>query len=605
MKLITRITKKIYKILPEILVILVCLVAQIIVISGKEGYHEDELLSFEMSNAYYTPWVTPTQPDGRMAKFLRNEIRGGSFGETLGNIKFIIADTFKNKGGSVLLSYKADVYDEPVWFDDDIFENYLTVKDEGAFSFTSAYWNIKDDNHPPVHALLLHLVSSIFRGKINPWIGCGLNLIFMVGILIFLEDLGRIIAKTLSLDANSGRILGLFAALMYGFSWGAMATVLLIRMYCILTFFVIASLDINLRIILKINVKKKDPAVNIALVVITALAFLTQYFFLFYCIPMAIATFIVLINAKRTKEALFYTRDMVLAAVIGIVLFPFSIGDVLSSGRGVEAIDNLSKGFSGYGERIVSFGKILGCRTFGSIWVLIALVIIYIAMVLLSAKDIRKTSFLSVTILPFTIYFFLAARMSPYMVDRYIMASFPAFVLFGATGVFAMLCRIFSREATENFDNVSDKSDAINERNVRIATPVILLCTCLLIARVIGLFSYDGEYQYKGYEKVIKTIETEMDIKPDLACICVYEGNCYENLLEFTYFDKTLMVTPGELSDREDRESVEALDEAVIIIKPSADYDYTIETLKGYGFTDITTFMTDETKGDEYLMAVR
>ena len=45
-------------------------------VSFKEGYHMDELLSFELANARYNPWIVPTQPEGRLAKFVREEIQG-------------------------------------------------------------------------------------------------------------------------------------------------------------------------------------------------------------------------------------------------------------------------------------------------------------------------------------------------------------------------------------------------------------------------------------------------------------------------------------------------------------------------------------------------
>lgn len=50
---------------------------------------------------------------------------------------------------------------------------------------------------------------------------------------------------------------------------------------------------------------------------------------------------------------------MILAAVIGLALFPFAVADVFSSGRGTEALDNLASGFSGYGARLLSFGNIV------------------------------------------------------------------------------------------------------------------------------------------------------------------------------------------------------------------------------------------------------
>lgn len=43
------------KILPELLAVILCLVLMGAGVSRKEGYHMDELLSFELANARYNP----------------------------------------------------------------------------------------------------------------------------------------------------------------------------------------------------------------------------------------------------------------------------------------------------------------------------------------------------------------------------------------------------------------------------------------------------------------------------------------------------------------------------------------------------------------------
>ena len=111
------------RILPELLAVILCLVLMGAGVSRKEGYHMDELLSFELANARYNPWIVPTQPVGRLAKFVNEEIQGDSLGETLGNLKDTVTDVLTNRGSSKLLSYKADVYEEPVWITAEQFRN--------------------------------------------------------------------------------------------------------------------------------------------------------------------------------------------------------------------------------------------------------------------------------------------------------------------------------------------------------------------------------------------------------------------------------------------------------------------------------------------------
>ena len=63
----------------EIAAIVLCMLIFSFGVSWKEGYHMDELLSFELANARFNPWIVPTQPQGRLAKFVENEIISDSF----------------------------------------------------------------------------------------------------------------------------------------------------------------------------------------------------------------------------------------------------------------------------------------------------------------------------------------------------------------------------------------------------------------------------------------------------------------------------------------------------------------------------------------------
>lgn len=54
---------------------------------------------------------------------------------------------------------------------------------------------------------------------------------------------------------------------------------------------------------------------------------------------------------------------MVIAGAVGLAVFPFALSDVFSSGRGVEAMENLSRGLSGYGSRLFAFLGIVSERT--------------------------------------------------------------------------------------------------------------------------------------------------------------------------------------------------------------------------------------------------
>lgn len=577
------------KILPELLAVILCLGVLCIGVSFKEGYHMDELLSFELADARYNPWIVPTQPEGRLAKFVREEIQGDSLGETLMNLKSTVTDVLKNRGSSKLLSYKADVYEEPAWITSGQFRDYVTVDGSDAFDYLSVYFNVKDDNHPPVHFMLLHTMSSLFPGTLSPWLGCTINLICVGITLWLLLRLGRQLSEILGME-EQGRLLGILAVLLYGLSTGALASVLLIRMYCLLSCLCVALLSMHVE-------KWKEHGFdrsNKGLIAITVLGFLTQYFFLFYCILLAAVTAAGLLCSKRMRELWIYIRSMVVAAVIGLVLFPFAIADVFSSGRGVEALDNLTSGFAGYGARLLAFARILADRTVGDLLlgagcataVVLAVVLWYRrhrGQELSMSREVR--GILCMLIIPVVGYYLLASRMSPYLVDRYVMPMFPMIALLFAL----LLCCLGKRLA---------KTSGWKERLVGIG-----LMALIIVVQGLRLASYDGEYLYRGYGQQEQLAEEYAS----LPCICVYAGvGYYENLPEFMYYDRTLLVTAEELAERKDVDSLRMLDRVVVLIKPGVEEETVSSVLRErYGMEPEETLFSEGVHGDNIYLYVR
>jgi hypothetical protein len=576
--------------IPEILAVLCCLFVMSCFVSFKEGYHMDELLSFELSNAEFTPWIVPTQPVGRLEKFVVNEIRGENFIETVGNIIDTVKDIAVNRGSSKMLSYKADVYDEPVWISSQEFTDYITAGDEDSFNYLSVYFNVKDDNHPPLHFMLLHTISSIFKNTVSQWMGCLINLAAAAGIMVLLIKLADIygyafLYKKTGNEKIEAKYFRIAVVLFYGLSAGAVATVLLIRMYALLTFLCVAYFYIHIK-------KWQDKSFgrkNGMLILVTVLGFLTQYFFLFYCLILAAVTALQLLGTKRIKELLIYIRSMIIAAAAGLICFPFAIADVFSSSRGVEALDNLTQGISGYGERIVDFFKILADRCGGMGIVLIcAAAALFIAaeyIIKTVKKKLKKkegvdSALVRMLIIPVAGYFLVASRMAPYIVDRYIMPLFP-FVTFGMVLVLFVVC---------------------GERRKLCRIITVLL----IIVQAAGLGEYygdDSSYLYRGYKTQLELAEEYSEY----PCICVYAGvGYYENLVEFTKYDRTLLVTENELETRKETESISGLAQAVVIVKYGVELSDVEKVLEQkYGlFTEEVLFSSDDETSDRIVKVV-
>lgn len=581
MEKIKKLKKSAYYILPLLLVMLI----QCFFIVHKEGYHMDELLSFELSNAEYNPWIVPTQPVGRLAKFIHEEIEDETFGGTLSNLADTVMDVINNRGGSKILQYKADIYEEPVWITAEQFKEYLTVNAKDSFNYLSVYFNAKDDDHPPVFYMLLHTVSSVFQNKIAPFMGCVINVFAISGCCLLFLFVGIFLEERGLLQEGTGRFYGICASILYGASSGAIATGLLIRMYGVMTFFCVALFYIHIKKYFESSFQKK----NKLLITITVLGFLTQYFFLFYCFGLAIITVILLIKNKRIGELKKYICSMLVAAIIGILLFPFSVSTLFSNARAAEALGNLSSGFGDYGYRLSSFGEILLTRCFGRpvygiIVILMLAIALAIALFLRKKRNYRekkpeRSTFMLLLMVPVCGYFLLAAKISPFLVDRYIMSVFPFLALLLAW-LLCIVCMNFRKTG-----------------RYLMVIPVILI-------GILNIGTYDGEYLYQGYKDQLAIAEEYKE----LACICLYDGyGFYYNLLEFTEYEETLLLKLPELEQRQDTVTLTRPTQIVVLRKREVDEESALEALGMYGWEVENILLTPENSvyGDAVYLCVR
>ena len=187
-------------------------------------------------------------------------------------------------------------------------------------------------------------------------------------------------------------------------------------------------------------------------------------------------------------------------------------------------------------------------------------------------------------IIPVVGYYLLASRMSPYLVDRYVMPMFPMIALLLAV----LLCIFGKRLAIVS---------GWKARSVGIA-----LLALILVVQGLRLASYDGEYLYRGYGQQEKLAEEYAE----LPCICVYAGvGYYENLPEFMHYDRTLLVTQQELAERKDVESLQALERVVVLLKPGVDEETATSVLREkYGMEPEETLLSEGVHGDKiYLYA--
>ncbi len=572
----------------RILVVFLSMLFLCTYISRKEGYHMDEILAYQLANAEYNPWIVPTQPVGRLAKFMSEYIEGEYLGETVSNIGFIVKDTLANRGSSILANYKADVYEAPVWISAEMFQDYLRCDTGDDYNLLSVYFNVKDDNHPPLHFMLLHIMSSLFKGEISVWQGCFINLLAVAGVLWLLGLIGDMLFKR--------KTSTLALMILYGFSMGAVGTAIWIRMYGLLTLWTVWGLYLHLRkyaqvakkavgqdSFLRINARTGKPKWigSIGILIMTLLSFWTQYFGLFFILPLAVVMVILLTRDKRVREMWAYIRTMLTAAVIGVCVYPFAIGDVLFSSRGTEALGQWQKGPGEFVERLVAFGGILGENVAGSGWLFLLVLLVPVVWMLAVRRrdayngsgagieteslqekgteqrghmiDIKqKVSWwqLAMCGVPTFMYFLLACKMSPYFVDRYIMAIFPISALFI---VWLWDCAVVLRTEIRKSRYLCSWRDCI----------VIAVALILVICQNIRM-NGQHEYLYTDYGAQLAVAEEYAQY----PCVCLYPGlSFYENVMEMERYAQTMLVKNEELTSMDEERIAVAGEGYIALIK--------------------------------------
>ncbi len=533
----------------RILAVLLSMLFLCTYISKKEGYHMDEILAFQLANAEYNPWIVPTQPVGRLAKFMNEYIDGDSLGETISNVGFIVKDTLGNRGGSILANYKADVYDAPVWISNEMFRDYVRCESYDDYNLFSVYFNVKDDNHPPLHFMLLHMMTSVFKGEISAWHGCVINLIAVAGVMWLLGLIGDMVFQKKSSS--------IALMILYGFSMAAVAATIWIRMYALLTLWTVWGLYLHLRKYTCteqdsfLRTRAKDGRVkwlgSVGIFAVTVLSFWTQYFGLFFILPLAAFTVILLIKDRRIPEVWAYIRTMATAAAVGIGVFPFAVSDVLFSDRGTEALSQWQNGFADYWNRIKAFGTVLAENTAVNLAVFAVVLLVPFSMILykflrkVTNKSLFTTGFW-MCFIPTLVYFLLAAKMSPYFVDRYIMAIFPMTAL--------LMMWLWEK--------------AFDTRSTIACIALAVLLSGMQVVSMKG----EHTYLYKGYEEQIQVAEAYADY----PLVCLYDGfGFYENVIEMEQYTQTMLVKRGELALMDEARTSIAREGYVALIKYPGD----------------------------------
>ena len=442
-------------------------------INQKQGFHEDEIFSYGSSNYKYDNvfrWFGYAEAN---QDILYNQVLQGNFIKRIDNLVKFIKDPNQFQKNEILAQ------EIPTFRTKDDALDYLAIQQEDIFNYFSVYYNQSRDVHPPLFYFLVHFTSTLFYNQFSKYIIFALNLLFFIGTLITIKKI---------MDKLNHKELTIPTMILYGASMGAISTVMFQRMYMMLTFFSLLYLYYIIKFI-KDDFKIKDKFFFVLTIIC---GFLTQYYFCIYIVLIFLILAIYLLVNKQFKKCWNFFKPHILAAIIGILFYPFCIEDIFFSYRGIGSTDNKTNTFlenlQYYGEQIINLFSLQ------NIFIILIAILIIVLIYKIIKKQLPKIQRqdklnLTVIILPIIIFIVIVSKIAPFLgenyTSRYIMLLFPII----AIASFYIISFIFN-----------------NKKTLFIITLVVSLCLSIN-----GLINSTPVYLYKDYGKVMDLAQENAD----------------------------------------------------------------------------------------------
>ena len=298
--------------------------------------------------------------------------------------------------------------------------DYVSITGDEGFDFASVYYNQVHDVHPPLYYWLFNIASTLARGHFSKWTGLALDGLLYLGCAVMLYALVKKLGGSTYNAAAT--------AVLYGLSVIGLSTMLMIRMYVLLT---LLSLVLAYFIACLLRAFKRSTCVFVGLTLLAGL--MTQYYFVFYAFFLCAAYVCWALAKKQYRALAWFVPCALIGALSLLLLFPAALTQLFSGElvSGESAVDNL-RNLAQYPARLRVF---VGQARHG----LKAAIFTGLAALLLAAALLKKLRAAGregrlrldwlVLIVPAFVSFLLVAVISPVDEARYIYNLMPFFVL--------------------------------------------------------------------------------------------------------------------------------------------------------------------------------
>lgn len=265
------------------------------------------------------------------------------------------------------------------WMDRETIRNEFVVLPGEQFQYGLVKQVQSWDVHPPMYYWVFHTVASLVPGVFSKWIGLSVNLFF--------HGINLILLTYLSYLAGGRDVrMAYLATLFFGLTPAAMSGVVFIRMYEMLTTFILLCAVLHIQVVQRPKAetewKEKRSYAKFLLLaaVVTYAGFLTQYYYFIFLFYMALSFGVYLLWRERNlSRFLWYGISQAAAFALACLTYPSCLGQMFRGQRGAQATENffdLSNTF----ERIRFFLDLLNGYVFGYLFFVVFLAVVALAV---------------------------------------------------------------------------------------------------------------------------------------------------------------------------------------------------------------------------------
>ena len=263
--------------------------------------------------------------------------------------------------------------EDGAWMDREDYLNEFVVLPNERFRYGLVRLVQSWDVHPPMYYWVFHTVASLVPNVFSKWIGLSVNLFFHGINIILMTHLSYLVVGKRS-------CLPLFVTFFWGLSPAVMSGVVFIRMYEMLTTFVLVCAILHVNAVRKNEAKLPVLKCLVPMAAVTYVGFLTQYYYFIFLFYLAIAFCVWLLWRDRNIwNCLRYGIGQAAALVLAYLTYPSCLGQMFRGQRGAQATENffdLSNTF----ERIGFFYDLMDRCLFGHLLSILLLLILILAV---------------------------------------------------------------------------------------------------------------------------------------------------------------------------------------------------------------------------------